>query len=217
MSTRISEPSAWAERAARALSEAGYRRGGARQAILELLDEQTCALSAVEIEQALLQRKREVSRASVYRVMEELEEIGLVQRVEIGQGMVRYEPVRHGPGHHHHIVCDRCGRLEPFTRRCARAGDPPRRRALAARGLRARDRDSRRLRVLRAGLIAPLAPADQSPLRFVRQRPAVGRGVVGEQRGTVTRLQAARAHPADDRRQRRDGLFAVARRHRAAG
>lgn len=115
MSTRISEPSAWAERAARALSEAGYRRGGARQAILELLDEQTCALSAVEIEQALLQRKREVSRASVYRVMEELEEIGLVQRVEIGQGMVRYEPVRHGPGHHHHIVCDRCGRLEPFT------------------------------------------------------------------------------------------------------
>jgi Fur family ferric uptake transcriptional regulator len=29
--------------------------------------------------------------------------------------MVRYEPVRHGPGHHHHLVCDQCGRLEPFT------------------------------------------------------------------------------------------------------
>lgn len=105
----------WASRAAGALSAAGYRRGGARGAILELLDEQTCALSAVEIEQALLTRKREVSRASVYRVMEELEEIGLVQRVEVGQGMVRYEPVRHGPGHHHHLVCDHCGRLEPFT------------------------------------------------------------------------------------------------------
>jgi Fur family transcriptional regulator, ferric uptake regulator len=105
----------WASRAASALSAAGYRRGGARGAILELLDEQTCALSAVEIEQALLTRKREVSRASVYRVMEELEEIGLVQRVEVGQGMVRYEPVRHGPGHHHHLVCDHCGRLEPFT------------------------------------------------------------------------------------------------------
>jgi Fur family transcriptional regulator, ferric uptake regulator len=38
-----------------------------------------------------------------------------VQRVEIGQGIVRYEPVRHGHGHHHHLVCDRCGRLEPFT------------------------------------------------------------------------------------------------------
>jgi Fur family ferric uptake transcriptional regulator len=109
------ELSTWAERASRALSQAGYRRGGARRAIVGLLDEQSCALSAVEIEQALLRRKREVSRASVYRVMEELEEIGLVQRVEVGQGMVRYEPVRRGPGHHHHVVCDRCGRLEPFT------------------------------------------------------------------------------------------------------
>jgi Fur family transcriptional regulator, ferric uptake regulator len=107
--------STWAEGAERALSDAGYRRGGARRAILDLLDEQSCALSAVEIEQALTSRRREVSRASVYRVMDELEEIGLVQRVEIGQGMVRYEPVRHGPGHHHHLVCDNCGRLQPFT------------------------------------------------------------------------------------------------------
>ncbi len=104
----------WAASAARALSDAGYRRGGARRAILELLDEQPCALSAVEIERALLDRGREVSRASVYRVMDELEEIGLVQRVEIGQGIVRYEPVRGGPGHHHHLVCDSCGRLQPF-------------------------------------------------------------------------------------------------------
>jgi Fur family ferric uptake transcriptional regulator len=105
----------WAEQAATALADAGYRRGGARRAILELLDEQSCALSAVEIQEALARRNRDVSRSSVYRVMEELEEIGLLQRVEIGQGMVRYEPARSGPGHHHHLVCDHCGRLEPFT------------------------------------------------------------------------------------------------------
>jgi Fur family ferric uptake transcriptional regulator len=109
------QESTWAEQAARALTHAGFRRGGARGAILELLDEQECALSAVEIQQALSNRRREVSRASVYRVMEELELLGVLQRVEIGQGMVRYEPVRHGPGHHHHLVCDQCGRLEPFT------------------------------------------------------------------------------------------------------
>jgi Fur family ferric uptake transcriptional regulator len=113
--TASSAESTWAAGAERALSDAGYRRGGARQAILELLGEQPCALSAVEIEHALTSRRREVSRASVYRVMDELEAIGLVQRVEIGQGMVRYEPVRNGPGHHHHLVCDSCGRLEPFT------------------------------------------------------------------------------------------------------
>jgi Fur family ferric uptake transcriptional regulator len=107
--------STWGEQAARALIDAGYRRGGARRAILELLDEQSCALSAVEIQRGLSSRNRVVSRASVYRVMEELELLGVLQRVEIGQGMVRYEPVRHGPGHHHHLVCDGCGRLEPFT------------------------------------------------------------------------------------------------------
>jgi Fur family ferric uptake transcriptional regulator len=105
----------WAERAAQALTDAGYRRGGARRAILELLDEQSCALSAAQIQQALSRRHRDVSRSSVYRVMEELERIGLLQRVELGQGMVRYEAVRGGPGHHHHLVCDLCGRLQPFT------------------------------------------------------------------------------------------------------
>jgi Fur family ferric uptake transcriptional regulator len=107
--------STWAEQAEQALTDAGYRRGGARRAILDLLDEQACALSAVEVQAALAGRRRDVSRASIYRVMEELEAIGVEQRVELGQGMVRYEAVRSGSGHHHHLVCDRCGRLEPFT------------------------------------------------------------------------------------------------------
>jgi Fur family ferric uptake transcriptional regulator len=29
--------------------------------------------------------------------------------------MVRYEPVRPGSGHHHHLVCDHCGTLRPFS------------------------------------------------------------------------------------------------------
>jgi Fur family ferric uptake transcriptional regulator len=110
-----SKQTSWAADAASALARAGYRRGGARAAIVELLDEQSCALSAVEIEQQLRNRRREVSRASVYRVVEQLEQLGLTQRVEVGQGVVRYEPARGHSGHHHHLVCERCGRLEPFT------------------------------------------------------------------------------------------------------
>ncbi|HEY2769131.1 MAG TPA: transcriptional repressor, partial [Solirubrobacteraceae bacterium] len=45
----------------------------------------------------------------------ELEEVNVIQRVEIGAGITRYEPLRHGRGHHHHLVCERCGRLEPFS------------------------------------------------------------------------------------------------------
>lgn len=109
------ETQRWAERALDRLADAGYRRGGARRELLTLLSTQRCALSALEIEDALAQGSRRVSRASVYRILEELEEIGVVQRVEIGAGMSRFEPVGQGHGHHHHLVCERCGRLEPFS------------------------------------------------------------------------------------------------------
>jgi len=83
--------------------------------MVDLLDGQSCALSAVEIEDRLRSEQRSVSRASVYRILEELERLGLIQRVEIGHGLVRYEPVRPGHGHHHHLVCDLCGSLTPFS------------------------------------------------------------------------------------------------------
>lgn len=107
--------SGWAGEADTALAEAGHRRGGARTAIIELLDEQQCALSAAEIQERLQRRGREASRASIYRVMEELEQIGLLARVEVGDGTCRYEPARGPSDHHHHLVCERCGRLEPFS------------------------------------------------------------------------------------------------------
>lgn len=104
----------WVTDAEQALADAGYRSGGARRAVLHLLDEQTCALSALEIEDILRTRERRVSRASVYRILEELAGLGAVQRVDIGQGLVRYEAAR-GGNHHHHLVCDRCGALRPFS------------------------------------------------------------------------------------------------------
>jgi Fur family ferric uptake transcriptional regulator len=113
-----SETTAWYERARRALTNAGYRRGGARQAVLELLDRQPCALSAIEIEDTLRHaspRPRSVSRASIYRILDELEALGLVARLEVGQNIVRFEAVREGHGHHHHLVCNRCGAITPFT------------------------------------------------------------------------------------------------------
>ena len=104
----------WAEHAADRLAGAGYRRGGARRAILELLGGQGCALSALDIEERLKDSDRVVARATVYRVLEELEGLKLVGRVEIGDGTARYEPLRPDGHHHHHLLCDRCGDLVPF-------------------------------------------------------------------------------------------------------
>ena len=104
----------WAERASAALATAGYRRGGARAVLIGLLDEQTCALSAAEMEHALRDRGgRAVARASIYRILEQLEELRLVTRVEVGQGLARFEAAR-GEDHHHHMVCDACGQVIPF-------------------------------------------------------------------------------------------------------
>ena len=105
----------WAKRAQRVLAESKHHTGGARRALLELLDSQSCALSALEIEEALRAGKRPVGRASIYRILDELERLHLVQKVQVGQAMARYEPIRAGDGHHHHLVCDSCGTVMPFT------------------------------------------------------------------------------------------------------
>jgi Fur family ferric uptake transcriptional regulator len=105
----------WAKRAQRVLAESRHRTGAARQALLDLLDSQPCARSAIEIEDALRASKRPVARASIYRILDELERLHLVHKVQVGQTMARYEPIRAGDGHHHHLVCDNCGTVVPFT------------------------------------------------------------------------------------------------------
>ncbi len=105
----------WSAHAQRVLAEGRRHNGAARRAVLELLDSQPCALSAVEIEDALRGGGRPVGRASIYRILDELERLSLVQRVEVGQAMARYEPVRGEEEHHHHLVCDSCGAVMPFT------------------------------------------------------------------------------------------------------
>ena len=104
----------WAQHAQRELARNKHHTGAARRAVLELLDSQTCALSAVEIEAALRSGARPVGRASIYRILDELERLHLVSRLQVGQSMARYEPVRTGEGHHHHLVCDNCGTVTPF-------------------------------------------------------------------------------------------------------
>ena len=106
----------WLTQAEATLAAAGRKKGGARRAILELLGAESCALSAIEIEDALrAEPSRRVSRASVYRILDELEGLGLVQRLDIGQPRVRYERVFEREDHHHHLVCDACGVVMPFS------------------------------------------------------------------------------------------------------
>ena len=105
----------WSERALEQLRTAGYRRGGARMRVIGYLDAQDCCVAAQDIHQALHASGERVGLATVYRVLDALVGTRLVQRVDLGDGVARFEPVRDSVEHHHHIVCDDCGRVEPFT------------------------------------------------------------------------------------------------------
>jgi len=102
---RMSETeTAWSHRALDELRAAGYRRGLARTRVIAFLDAQDCCVGA-----------QDLHRASVYRVLDVLTEKRLVQRVDLGDGVTRFEPIRDAVEHHHHIVCDDCGRIEAFA------------------------------------------------------------------------------------------------------
>ena len=78
--------SAWVEHALVALGDAGYHRGGARLAVIELLARQDCSVTAIEIDDQLRATNQAIGRASVYRTLEQLEELKLVHRLEMGRG-----------------------------------------------------------------------------------------------------------------------------------
>lgn len=96
------------------LARAGRGRGGARDRIIDVLAAQPCALSAIEIEDQLRAAGRPTARASIYRVLDLLVEHGLAERVAVGDGQGRFEPLQPSGQHHHHLVCERCGRLMAF-------------------------------------------------------------------------------------------------------
>lgn len=116
--------SPWAEHALVTLRKAGYRRGGARTAVVEALAQHGCAVTALELDDELRRRKPAVGRASIYRALEQLEQLGLVRRLEVSRGVAGYERIDPGGEHHHHAICSKCGRMLTFE-------DPSLERAIA--------------------------------------------------------------------------------------
>ena len=83
---------------------------GPRQAILEILRRHPHPLSSREIFAAL--PKGEGDLATVYRSLHLLEEMQMVKRFDLGDGLARFELLAAGDdGHHHHLVCTRCAKV----------------------------------------------------------------------------------------------------------
>lgn len=104
----------WPDGALSLLRGASGRTGAARREVVAYLGRQRCCLSAQEIHDGLRADGVRIGIASVYRTLEGLDGLGLVQRVELGDGVTRFQPADGGREHHHHLVCDDCGKVEAF-------------------------------------------------------------------------------------------------------
>jgi Fur family transcriptional regulator, ferric uptake regulator len=93
---------------------AGLRSGAARTAVVELLAREAhCLLSATEITDKL-RAQQTGSAASVYRVIEELFDLGLLHRLDGRDGVARYE-IADPDHHHHHFVDEQTGAVAAFA------------------------------------------------------------------------------------------------------
>ena len=104
----------WETFAREALRRSGARSGAAREAVIAYLADQLCCVSAQDVLDGLRSDGRRVGIASVYRALDQLAELGLVHRIDLGEGLTRFEPAQPGGEHHHHLVCASCGRVDTF-------------------------------------------------------------------------------------------------------
>jgi len=104
----------WPELALERLRAGSGRSGGARRLVVDFVSRQDCCLSVQEIHERVRAEGARVGIASVYRAVEGLVETGLAQRIDLGDGIARFERADPKGDHHHHLVCDDCGKVEAF-------------------------------------------------------------------------------------------------------
>ena len=91
-----------------ALEHAGYRLTGPRRALAGLIATRDGHFTAEDLLGESRRRRLGVTRATVFRSLEVLSDLGLVERLDLPTGEHAF--VACEPAHHHHIVCSRCGR-----------------------------------------------------------------------------------------------------------
>jgi Fur family ferric uptake transcriptional regulator len=95
-----------------ALQENGYRLTPARKAVVHTVAQSRRAMTPLQVFDAARQRYRRLGLVSVYRTLERLEKLGLVQRVHQEQDCQGFIAASHG--HQHMVLCQRCGRITFF-------------------------------------------------------------------------------------------------------
>ena len=90
------------------LRAAGQRYTGQRRRVVDILMRAGHPLSITDI----LRGRRDLAQSSVYRNLSALEHAGVVRRVTTDDEFGLYELTEELTGHHHHLICQNCGRVQ---------------------------------------------------------------------------------------------------------
>jgi Fur family transcriptional regulator, ferric uptake regulator len=95
------------------LKNGGYRITSARSAVMDVLSRTREHLSAGDIFIQLHPTHPGIGLTTVYRTLEILSGLGLVVKLDFGDGRSRYELAEklQGENHHHHLICTRCNKV----------------------------------------------------------------------------------------------------------
>lgn len=88
----------------------GHRVTASRRRVLDAILAQPSHFTVDDV----LRATRKVGRATVFRTVKILTDLNLICRVLLEDGTLHYRLSTRG-GHHHHLVCRDCGRVEDFT------------------------------------------------------------------------------------------------------
>ncbi|MHC5269703.1 ferric iron uptake transcriptional regulator [Enterococcus sp. LJL98] len=96
------------------LHESGFKLTPQREAtLLVLLENEKDHLSAEEIYFFVKKKNADIGLATVYRTLEILTDIKIVDKISFDDGVARYDLRKEGADHfHHHLLCLECGNIE---------------------------------------------------------------------------------------------------------
>ena len=96
----------------RLCAERGMRMTGQRRVIAQVLSESGDHPDVEELHRRAAARDSRISLSTVYRTVRLLEEAGILERHDFGDGRARYEPARHD--HHDHLINMTTGEVIEF-------------------------------------------------------------------------------------------------------
>jgi Fe2+ or Zn2+ uptake regulation protein len=90
----------------------GRRLTSQRRLVLEALEASVTHLDAEALHDQVKSCDPDISLATVYRTLNVLKEMGLVEEHRLGEGHSHYEAARSSP--HYHFICAQCGKVIEF-------------------------------------------------------------------------------------------------------